>query len=69
MSAWTTEKPTVAGYYWLRTMLMNNDGFERGSLMIRVHGDSAVVEHGGQFTSYRLDSMTGEFQGPITPKD
>ena len=59
MSAWTTERPTVAGWYW-----WTNEDI--APVICQVRNGRAYFEGGGSFTAEKLG---GRWQGPITPQD
>ena len=67
MTAWSRERPTVSGYYWLR------DGTAVLLVQIDIGTFDAfyheTVRWHGSNKETRLSSIDGEWQGPLEPKE
>lgn len=72
MSAWTTKRPTVPGWYWWR-----NDGAingQRPAIVVDIQPKYSwtakpLLVGGIRPGQFLLENASGEWQGPITPKD
>lgn len=71
MSAWTTNKPTVAGWYWFRRK--KGDGVVEFTSVVEVrhiHGRLHMSDTGDvPLSGYNTGGLKGyEWQGPIAPQ-
>jgi hypothetical protein len=68
--AWTREKPTKPGSYWLRnarrTRFPSMDIREGESFVIEVNSELLVIFPGDDRTE-SVEDIGGEFSGPIEP--
>lgn len=65
---WTTARPTVAGNYWVRALMMHAGGFERGSFIVLFDGKVAFIAIGtrNEVIPIEVSSMKdSEWAGPI----
>ena len=60
-AGWTREKPTAAGFWWWR-----QSDRVKYSYIVEVDSEMNVWFHGKEDES-RVDYLTGEWLGPITP--
>ena len=66
---WTDTKPAQAGWHWLRTRFLNDKGFEMGSVIVLFDVGSIRIPSGNTFMSYAVNSIHGQWAGPINPPD
>lgn len=63
---WTTARPTVAGNYWVRALMMHAGGFERGSFIVLFDGKVAFIATRNEVIPIEVSSMKdSEWAGPI----
>ena len=62
-AGWTREKPTVAGFWWWR----QHDRVKH-PYIVEVDSEMNVWFHGKEEES-RVDYLTGEWLGPLSPDD
>ena len=62
-AGWTSEKPTAAGFWWWR-----QSDRVKYLYIVEVDSEMNVWFHGKEDES-RVDYLTGEWFGPITPTD
>ena len=67
MSKWTTEKPTKAGYYWVRAHIPDVHGDMIVAEMSRDNSPLYVVNE--TIESFFVDGTALEYQGPLEPED
>ncbi len=60
---WTSEKPSVPGWYWYRGETDLNE------IIVWVSTDLRVVFAGTNFRSWPVEEIAGEWSGPLTPPD
>jgi hypothetical protein len=61
--AWTSEKPTVAGYYWLR--LWKEALFDVE--MVLTSDDCTTFTPWGSDYDYKVSEVDGQWSGPLEP--
>ena len=66
---WTDTKPTEPGWYWYQDMFMNNEGFEKGSVIVLFDGTGIRIPSGSTFHRYTAASLKGQWAGPINPPE